>query len=70
MGMALGRRVGYVSNLAPWDYAAGGVLIEALGMKMSHITGRKLKLDGRERFLAGTPSAYEEMLALSQQNDD
>lgn len=67
MGMVLGRRVGYVSNLAPWDYAAGGVLIEALGMKMSHITGRKLKLDGRERFLAGTPRAYEEMLVLSQQ---
>lgn len=66
IGMITGRRVGYVSNLAPWDYAAGGVLIEALGMKMSNINGNPLKIDGRERFMAGTPQAYEEMLVLSK----
>lgn len=65
MDIALGKRIGYVSNLAPWDYAAGGVLLETLGMKMSNIYGEPLKFDGRERFIAGTPSAYEEMLALS-----
>lgn len=67
IAMALGTRVGYVSNLAPWDYAAGGVLIEALGMKMSNINGESLKIDGREWFMAGTPTAYDEMLRLSKQ---
>ncbi|MGX7196113.1 inositol monophosphatase family protein [Enterococcus olivae] len=66
--MALGKRIGYVSHLAPWDYAPGGVLIEALGMKMSSIYGETLKIDGRERFLAGTPAAYEEMLTLALQS--
>ncbi len=63
--LALGRRVAYISRLAPWDYAPGGVLIEALGLKMSSITGDSLKLAGREVFLAGTPQAYEECLKLA-----
>ena len=69
MEMALGNRIGYVSNLAPWDYAAGGVIIETLGMKMSSIDGKPLKVNGRERFLAGTQKAYDEMLTLSLASD-
>ncbi|MGX7131797.1 inositol monophosphatase family protein [Enterococcus songbeiensis] len=67
IGIALGRRNGYISNLAPWDYAPGDVLLEALGMKFSAIDGEPLKLDGRELFLAGTPAAYEEMRAIIQE---
>lgn len=63
--LALGRRVAYISRLAPWDYAPGGVLIEALGLKMSNISGTALQLEGREVFLAGTPSAYAECLKLA-----
>jgi myo-inositol-1(or 4)-monophosphatase len=68
IGMALGRRVGYVSNLAPWDYAPGGVLIEALGMKMGNIHGDPLKIHGREYFIAATPSAFEELTELANQS--
>ncbi|KAF1302765.1 inositol monophosphatase family protein [Candidatus Enterococcus willemsii] len=68
MGMALGKRVGYVSNLAPWDYAAGGILIQALGMKMSNLYGKPLQMNGREQFIAGTPQVYEELLTLSMES--
>lgn len=65
IGLAMGRRNAYISRLAPWDYAPGGVLIEELGMKMSTITGASLKLDGRELFLAATPKTYEEILKIA-----
>lgn len=63
--LALGRRVAYISRLAPWDYAPGGVLIEALGLEMSTIEGKALSLEKRDAFLAGTKKAYEECLRLA-----
>lgn len=63
--LALGRRVAYISRLAPWDYAPGGVLIEALGLTMSTIDGRALGLEEREIFLAGTQKAYDECLEIA-----
>lgn len=64
IGIILGHRNGYISNLAPWDYAPGCVLLDALGMKFSALDGEPLKLDGRELFIAGTPTAYDEMRAI------
>ena len=66
--MILGNRVGYVSNLSPWDYAAGGVLLDTLGMKMSGIYGESLKFSGREYFIAGTQQTYQELLDLALQS--
>ncbi|MFV0558526.1 MAG: inositol monophosphatase family protein [Enterococcus sp.] len=60
----LGRRGGYVSNLAPWDYAAGNVLLQAFGFSYGTITGENLRFDGREYYIAGTKSAFAEMLAI------
>lgn len=68
--MVMGRRVGYISNLAPWDYAAGGVLIEAMGMKMSRIDGKPLDLQDRQHFLAATPTAYQQILTITQGNEE
>lgn len=66
MNLVLGKRIGYLSRLAPWDYAPGGVLLETLGLKMSAIDGSPLKFSERETFLAGTPKAYEELLKIAQ----
>lgn len=66
--MLRGRRVGYISNLAPWDYAAGGVLIQSMGMKMSTLDGKALNLQDREHFLAATPTAYQQILTITQGN--
>ncbi|MDN6640167.1 MAG: inositol monophosphatase family protein [Tetragenococcus sp.] len=62
-----GNHNAYVSTLAPWDYAAGSIMVEALGMKFSNINGSSLKFDGREHFIAATPTAYEEMMDLVAQ---
>lgn len=59
-----GKRNAYVSSLAPWDYAAGSVMLDALNMKFSNIEGGPLKFNGRERFIAATPTAYKEMMQL------
>lgn len=59
-----GKRNAYVSSLAPWDYAAGSVMLETLNMKFSNIEGDPLKFNGRERFIAATPTAYKEMMQL------
>lgn len=68
--LALGRRVGYVSNLAPWDYAAGSILVETLGMKVTNLNGDFLNLDEREFCLAATANAYEQILNLTMKNEE
>jgi hypothetical protein len=35
IALVLGQRAGYISNLSPWDYAPGGVLMETLGLKIA-----------------------------------
>ncbi|WP_207696357.1 myo-inositol-1(or 4)-monophosphatase [Enterococcus sp. DIV0212c] len=61
IAMLKGNHIGYVSNLSPWDYAAGLVLIEEFGFKYSNIDGSPLGFAKREYFLAATAKAYEEI---------
>ena len=44
IAMLKGNHHGYLSNLSPWDYAAGLVLLEEFGFKYSGITGKPLTL--------------------------
>lgn len=64
--LLLGQRIGYISNLSPWDYAAGGVLLATFDMKMSRLDGAELSFSGREYFIAGTKKAYAEMIARTK----
>ena len=48
----------------------GGVLIEAMGMKMSRIDGKPLDLQDRQHFLAATPTAYQQILTITQGNEE
>lgn len=61
IAMLKGNHIGYISNLSPWDYAAGLVLLEEFGFKYSNIKGTKLSFSKREYFLAATPKAYEDI---------
>lgn len=63
--LALGRRVAYITNVSPWDYAAGSIIIETLGMKATNMNGEPLKFDGREHFLAAPAGIYEEILEIA-----
>ncbi len=64
IAMLKGNHIGYISNLSPWDYAAGNVLLKEFGMRYSGLSGDQLKFSGREYYLAGTEKAYEEMREL------
>ncbi|WP_438758798.1 inositol monophosphatase family protein [Enterococcus sp. AZ126] len=61
IAMLKGNHIGYISNLSPWDYAAGLVLLNEFGFKYSNIEGKPLAFDKREYFLAATPAAYNEI---------
>ncbi|WP_206911780.1 inositol monophosphatase family protein [Enterococcus sp. DIV0849a] len=61
IAMLKGNHIGYISNLSPWDYAAGLVLINEFGFKYSNIEGEPLAFDKREYFLAATPTAYTQI---------
>lgn len=61
IAMLKGNHLGYISNLSPWDYAAGLVLLEEFGFNYSNIEGQPLAFSGREYFLAATAKAYGEI---------
>lgn len=61
IAMLKGNHIGYVSNLCPWDYAAGSILTSELGFRFSRLDGQELSFNGREFFLAATPNAYREI---------
>ncbi len=66
IAMLKGNHIGYISNLSPWDYAAGNVLLEEFGMRYSGFSGAPLTFSGREYYLAATPTAYETILDMLQ----
>ncbi|MDA9470122.1 inositol monophosphatase family protein [Enterococcus sp. 5H] len=68
IAMLKGTHIGYVSNLSPWDYAAGLVLIEEFGFKYGNIEDKSLAFSKREYFLAATPKAYTEIQEKFIQN--
>ncbi|MGX7413289.1 inositol monophosphatase family protein [Enterococcus caccae] len=61
IAMLKGNHIGYISNLSPWDYAAGLVLLNEFGYKYSNIEGKPLAFAKREYFLAATPTAYAQI---------
>lgn len=62
IAMLKGSHIGYISNLSPWDYAAGLVLLNEFGYQYSNIEGKPLAFANREYFLAATPTAYTQIL--------
>lgn len=63
-----GSHIGYLSNLSPWDYAAGIVLIEEFDFKFSNIHGEKLHFAGREYFVGATNQSFEQIISLVENN--
>lgn len=61
-----GTRIGYLSNLSPWDYAAGCAMLDAFDFPYSGLTGKPLHFNGREHFVAGTPKMVEEVSKILQ----
>lgn len=60
-----GKQVAYLSNLAPWDFAAGVALGEALGLKHSKLDGSAYDILGdRQYFVVATPKTYQDIFNI------
>ncbi|APB31226.1 inositol monophosphatase family protein [Vagococcus teuberi] len=57
-----GKQNGYISNLAPWDFAAGTVLAEALGFVCRKYPDSDYDILGdRQYFVVATPQTFSDM---------
>ena len=56
-----GKLVGYVSNLQPWDYAAGTIISEKLGFTTKALNGLEPHYDGREMIYTVPKSLLEQV---------
>ncbi|MBB6443693.1 inositol monophosphatase family protein [Bacillus benzoevorans] len=61
--VAAGRLDGYITlRLAPWDFAAGKIMVEELGGYVTDLTGKSINLLGQNSVLVAKPGLYEEIL--------
>ncbi|MCZ2490786.1 fructose 1,6-bisphosphatase [Dellaglioa algida] len=59
-----GQEIGYISHLKPWDFAAGKILAEALGITVKTIDGSELDMLQSANVLIATENAQEDILKL------
>lgn len=60
--VAAGRLDGYVSlSLNAWDFAAGRLIVEAAGGRVTTMTGIPLPVDEKSSVMACNPTFYEEL---------
>ncbi|MBO5197932.1 MAG: inositol monophosphatase [Lachnospiraceae bacterium] len=61
--VAVGRQDGYFERtLSPWDFAAGSLIVEEAGGKVTDIEGNPLDFDGPSAVVASNGLIHEEML--------
>nr|WP_249127168.1 inositol monophosphatase family protein [Lactiplantibacillus plantarum] len=59
-----GELVGYLSYLRPWDFAAGRVLAESLGLVVSRVDGNPVNMLSSGAVLIATNRAQRSILAI------
>lgn len=61
-----GELVGYLSYLRPWDFAAGRVLAETLGLVVTQVDGTPVNMLSSGAVLVATKRAHRAVLALAK----
>lgn len=59
-----GELVGYLSYLRPWDFAAGRVLAESLGLVLTQVDGQPVNMLSSGAVLVATKRAHRAILAI------
>ncbi|GAY74109.1 inositol monophosphatase family protein [Lentilactobacillus kosonis] len=59
-----GELVGYISYLKPWDFGAGRILAETIGLKITTIDGHQLGVLSSEPVLLATENAHHDILTI------
>lgn len=60
----MGKQIGYISNLSPWDVAAGWAIASALNIEAHTIAGQRPSLLKREIIIAGIPTVWQNFAKL------
>jgi len=66
MHVLKGQAVGYSSYMKPWDFAAGLVLSQALGLKIGTIDGQPINMLLSSVILTATESAFDDIIELEK----
>lgn len=65
MHMCVGRSVGYLTNMQPWDFAAGIILAQALGFKVGTVDGDEINMLLSGTVLVATPKAFDQIISIN-----
>ena len=60
----LGKQVGYVSALKPWDFAAGNALVTVFGIKVGYVDGETINVLESGVVLVATKKAYSAIMSI------
>ncbi|MDT6980403.1 inositol monophosphatase family protein [Levilactobacillus zymae] len=66
INIMLGKTLGYISYLKPWDFAAGQVLLNTLGVRTSTIDGQPLDMLSSNLVLVATKQAQRDILQIEE----
>ncbi|HIW72393.1 MAG TPA: inositol monophosphatase family protein [Candidatus Levilactobacillus faecigallinarum] len=61
-----GKTLGYISQLKPWDIAAGQILLNTLGVQVSAIDGQPLDMLSSNLVLVATEQAQRDILRIEE----
>jgi len=61
-----GKTLGYISHLKPWDFAAGQILLNTLGVRVSGIDGQPLNMLSSNLVLVATEKAQRDILQIEE----
>ncbi|QEA30832.1 inositol monophosphatase family protein [Secundilactobacillus malefermentans] len=64
----LGKTVGYISYLKPWDVAAGNILASTLGLVCTKVDGTPLDMLSSNLVLVTTEKAQQDILKIVKEN--
>lgn len=67
LAVLTGELIGYISYLRPWDFGAGKVLADTLGLSFTTIDGQPLGMLSSGIVLIATKSAHKDILTIVSQ---
>ena len=56
-----GKHIAYLATLNPWDIAAGNVLVQALGYRISNVSGNPISLKKVNHIMVANPQTYRDI---------
>lgn len=65
----LGKALGYISVMHPWDFAPGVALAMTLGLNVSNVDGDPLNMLLLQTVVVSTPNSHEDIMRIEKQTN-